>query len=348
MGDTRAYFNTSYHDGDGITCRASQRGVFMRNYVESPRGSGLAVWHADEPYPAVDNVFAHNLVRQSDPSLHMQTEHPNFFDYNVYWPRKGSRLADGEEKNGKTPVYKDLDALRKATGHELHGEVRDAQPEDVGLGTVTFRVADAKNPDEVLSMIGNGGCEFEDPAGVNMLPYFWRAGTGDGAEHVFMYSIYCGTGHSGCLRVRRRRRHGAHCKTTRRTPSRKSSPTADCDTWRSSAASRPRCARRPGFLESQPAGPAGRHLRHLLLCPRQGPQAQGGTALAAFVEWSDATGQHVRAAGTGCREDLQGHLRLDEDALPGEGARRCPPHEAIPRRQADHRHADAGRHHDQG
>jgi len=76
----------------------------------------------------------------------MQTEHPNFFDYNVYWPRKGSRLADGEEKNGKTPVYKDLDALRKATGHEMHGEVRDAQPEDVGLGTVTFRVADAKNP----------------------------------------------------------------------------------------------------------------------------------------------------------------------------------------------------------
>ena len=98
MGDTRAYFNTSYHDGGGITCRASQRGVFMRNYVESPRGSGLAVWHADEPYPAVDNVFAHNLVRQSETSLHMQTEHPNFFDYNVYWPRKGSRLADGEDE----------------------------------------------------------------------------------------------------------------------------------------------------------------------------------------------------------------------------------------------------------
>jgi len=25
---------------------------------------------------------------------------------------------------------------------------------------------------------------------VNMLPYFWRAGSGDGAEHVFKYSIY--------------------------------------------------------------------------------------------------------------------------------------------------------------
>jgi hypothetical protein len=58
--------------------------------------------------------------------------------------------------------------------------------------SVTFRVAEAKGPSEVLTMIGNGGCEFEDPSGVNLLPYFWRAGTGDGAEHVFLYAAYCG------------------------------------------------------------------------------------------------------------------------------------------------------------
>ena len=190
-------------------------------------------------------------------------------------------------------MYKDLDALRKATGHEMHGEVRDAQPEDVGLGTVTFRVADARNPDEVLSMIGNGGCEFEDPAGVNMLPYFWRAGTGDGAEHVFMYSIYYGLGvldayafpgAGGTVRLQNdspdpkqeKLAHGGqrYLEIIGRNPA-EMCP-AGLGFWSPSLPVRPGDTFDIAF-----------HVRGKDLKP------QGGTALAAFVEWSDASGQHV-------------------------------------------------------
>lgn len=69
MGDTRAYFNTSYRDGGGITCRQSQRGVFMRNLVLESRGSGLAVWAGPAPYSTTDHVFAHNLVRDCNPAI---------------------------------------------------------------------------------------------------------------------------------------------------------------------------------------------------------------------------------------------------------------------------------------
>jgi len=188
MGDTRAYFNTSYRNGHGITCRASQRGVFMYNYVQSCRSSGLAVWQAPEPYPTVDQVFAHNLVRDCDPLLRLQTEQPQFLDYNLYWPREGGGFADGEN-NAR---YATLEELQQATGHERHGEVRDVQPEAVGLGLVTFRVPDARDPDEVLMMVGNNGCELEDPAGINLLPYFWRPGTGDGQRRTFLYAAYTG------------------------------------------------------------------------------------------------------------------------------------------------------------
>lgn len=188
MADTRAYFNTSLQDGHGITCRASQRGVFMHNVVQSPRSSGLSIWDAVEPYRTIDNVFAHNLVRDADLSLRLGIEQPEFADYNTYWPRAGKPFGDGEKQR----PFKTIEELRAATGHELHGEVRDAQPADLGLAPVTFHVPDAHEPGEVLSMVGNGGCEWYDPAGVNILPYFWRAGTGDGAEHVFVYSAYTG------------------------------------------------------------------------------------------------------------------------------------------------------------
>ncbi len=188
MSDTRAYFNTSYRDGHGITCRASQRGVFMHNYVQSSRSSGLAIWQAEPPFTTTDNVFAHNLVRDCGPSLRLQTEQPELCDYNTYQPREGAPFADGE----KGRALKTIDDVRAQTGHELHGEVRDAQPEDVGLETVTFRVPDAKDPNEALMMIGNAGCEFVNPHGVDLLPYFWRASTGDGADHTFLYSAYTG------------------------------------------------------------------------------------------------------------------------------------------------------------
>jgi hypothetical protein len=192
MGDTRAYFNTSYRDRGGITCRQSQRGVFMRNLVIESRGSGFALWEGAAPYSTTDHVFAHNLVRDCNPAIWLAIEHPNFADYNTYWPGKNAPIAWGEAPKGERPLqYKDLADWVKPTGHDLHSQVKDAQPADVGLDTVTFRVDDAKDPKQVLMMVGNGGCEYEDPAGQNILPYFWRAGSGDGAEHKFPYAAYC-------------------------------------------------------------------------------------------------------------------------------------------------------------
>ena len=198
MGDTRAYFNTSYRNGHGITCRQSQRGVFMRNLVLESRGSGLAVWNGEPPYSTTDHVFAHNLVRDCNPSIWFAIEQPNFADYNTYWPRKDSPLALGEAaQDGMTPLYMHLAEWTKATGHDRHSKVLDARPADVGLDTVTFRVADAKDPSQVLMMVGNGGFEFEDPVGQNILPYFWRPGSGDGVEHKFPYAAECGL-EGGC------------------------------------------------------------------------------------------------------------------------------------------------------
>jgi hypothetical protein len=314
MGDTQAYFNTSYQDGHGITCRQSQRGLYMRNYIQSPRSSGLAVWGGGEPYPTVDHVFAHNLVRDASPCLRLQIEHPNFSDYNTYWPREGARLADGEQGR----AFANLEELQAATGHELHGEVRDAQPAEVGLGLVTFRVPDAKDPDERLMMIGNLGCEFEDPAGLNLLPYFWRAATGDGVERQFVYAAYTGLpggvdtfaygGAGGTLTLRGDPQiaHGGN-----------------------------RCLEVNGFEPSR-IPPEGLGFRTPSLPARPGDsievsfwvsgkdlEPQGDTALSAFAEFTDATGQHrSRADATGGAvlrgspewQPLTGQVRVPEGA----------------------------------
>lgn len=186
MGDTSAYYNSSWRDGHGITCRQSQRGLFLHNVIESARSSGLAVWAGGAPYPTINHVFAHNLVRDCSPALRLQIEHPNFADYNIYGPLEGRLFADGER--GRR--FETMEQLREETGHELHGEIRDVQPEELGLGRVTFRVPDATDPSEVLGMVGNLGAEFEDPHGVNLLPYFWRPATADGAEHTWTYAAY--------------------------------------------------------------------------------------------------------------------------------------------------------------
>jgi hypothetical protein len=165
----------------------------MRNLILESRGSGIAVWVGAAPYSTSDNVFAHNLLRDCDPAIWLAIEQPNFADYNTYWPGKSGVLAWGEAPGGvRPPQYKQLADWVKATGHDFHSQVKDAQPADVGLDTVTFRVTDAKDPKQVLMMVGNGGCEYEDPAGQSFLPYFWRAGTGDGVEHKFPYAAYCG------------------------------------------------------------------------------------------------------------------------------------------------------------
>ena len=187
---------------------------------------------------------------------------------------------------------------------------------------MTFRVADAKNPDEVLSMIGNGGCEFEDPAGVNMLPYFWRAGAGDGAEHVFMYAIYCGIegglegfafpGAGGTVALQNYSWDPKHEKLAdgglRYLEIVGRNPAEMCPTglgfWSPSLPVRPGDTFDISF-----------HVRGKDLKP------QGGTALAAFVEWSDATGQHVR------RQELAAE-KIFKDTfgwMKRLARRRCPP-----------------------
>ncbi|MBI2299398.1 MAG: right-handed parallel beta-helix repeat-containing protein [Armatimonadetes bacterium] len=285
MGDTRAYFNASYRDGHGITCRQSQRGVFMHNYVESARTSGLAVWGAPPTYPTADHVFAHNLVRNCEPSLRLQIEQPQYFDYNHYQPKPGALFADGE-KGRKLAT---LDDVRRETGHELHGVVRDKiEPADAGLDLVTFRVPEAADPTEVLGMVGNGGCEYEDPCGVNLLPYFWRAGTGDGAEHTFLYAAYCGLpggcegfaypgcGGTVCLSTDPKLAHsGVRCLELKGIDAARLPP-AGLGFWS------PRLPCRPGDTFDVSFWARGQALR-----------PANGSAVAAFALFTDALGGHA-------------------------------------------------------
>jgi len=297
MGDTRAYFNTSYRNGHGITCRQSQRGVFMRNLVLESRGSGLAVWAGDAPYSTTDHVFAHNLVRECSPVISFQVEHPNFADYNTYWPRVDGQLAEGQAgSGGKAPLYEKLADWVKATGHDAHSQVQDAQPEDVGLDTVTFRVADAKDPSQALMMVGNGGCEYEDPAGQNLLPYFWRPGSGDARDHRFCYAAYCGL-EGGCEAMG----YGG------------AGATVSLQSDSQSDAKQPKLAHRGlrcikidgqkpqdickdglGFWSPSLPARAGDTLDIGYFLRGKDLKPAGTTAVAAFVEFTDATGQHRR------------------------------------------------------
>ena len=197
MTDSHAYYNTCLHNAAGITCRASQRGIYMHNLVVGGH-AGLSVWNSKGGTPTVNHVFAHNLVRDALLSLHIQ-QSPQFVDHNVYWPPPGRDLAGISAHKCRT-----LADVRRVSGYESGGEVVNEAPEDMGLGTVTFRVADRKDPGEVLMMIGNNGCELRDPIDNNDLPYFWRPGTGDGHERVFRFWPYTGLkpareAHSGVM-----------------------------------------------------------------------------------------------------------------------------------------------------
>ena len=296
MGDTRAYFNTSYRNGHGITCRQSQRGVFMRNLVLESRGSGLAVWSGVAPYATTDHVFAHNLVRDCSPSISFGIEQPNFADYNTYWPRKDSPVALGEAaQDGKTPQYKSLAEWTKATGHDRHSEVRDARPEDVGLDTVTFRAGDAKDPSQVLMMVGNGGFEFEDPVGQNILPYFWRPGSGDGAEHKFPHAAYCGL-EGGCDA----QAYGgagatvAHLLDTNDPKQPKLAHSGLRCVKIEGQKPELMCKQGLGFWSPSLPTRSG-DTYDISFCVRgKDLKPAAGNPLAAFVEFSDATGQHRR------------------------------------------------------
>ncbi|MBT5612986.1 MAG: hypothetical protein HN742_34810 [Lentisphaerae bacterium] len=185
MTDSHAFYNTCQNNTRGITCRASQRGTYMHNLVIGGH-AGLSVWNSKGGLPTVNHVFAHNLVRDALIPLHIQ-QSPQFIDHNVYWPRPDHDLASiGAHK------CRSLDDVRRVSGYESNGEVANEAPEDMGLGTITFRAADRKNSDEVLMMIGNNGCELLDPVDNSGLPYFWRPGTGDGEEHMFRFWAYTG------------------------------------------------------------------------------------------------------------------------------------------------------------
>ena len=185
MTDSHAYYNACLNNARGITCRASQRGVFMHNLVVGGH-AGLSVWNSTGGMPTVNHTFAHNLVRDSLMSLHIQ-QTPQFIDHNVYWPPPERDLAGIGAHKCRT-----LSDVRRVSGYETGGEVANEAPEDMGLSTVTFRVAEREDPDEILMMVGNNGCELRDPVDNNDLPYFWRPGTGDGQEHTFRFWPYTG------------------------------------------------------------------------------------------------------------------------------------------------------------
>jgi len=186
-------------------------------------------------------------------------------------------------------VFRTLADLQTNGAHELHGAVRDATPADVGLGLTTFRVADAKDPSELLTMIGNAGCEFEDPAHVNLLPYFWRPGTGDRAERTFVYAAYTGLpggvdtfaypGAGGTVTLRGDTNivhAGYRCLEVNGIDTNRI-PAEGLGFWS------PILPARPGDVMQVSLWVRGKDLK---------PMA--GSALEAFVEFSNATGQQRR------------------------------------------------------
>jgi hypothetical protein len=302
MDDTRAYFNTSFRNDVGIVCRASQRGVFMRNVILESPGFGLAIRSAPAPYSTTDNVFAHNLVRGCAPSIYMSTEQPNFADYNTYWPVGGGRVAEGEA--GKP--YNGLSDWVRATGHDIHSSVRDAQPADVGLDTVTFRVAAAKDPAQQLMMVGNGGCEYEDPADQTFLPYFWRPGTGDGAAHVFVYAGY--TGLEGGVDSFAFRGSGATLAFGMDTDPKQPKFAHGGLRYLKLNGQRPAemCPDGLGYWSpSLPCRPG--DVYDVSFYTRgDSLKPSGATALAAFAEFTDATGQHRQRQNLAPAQPLSG------------------------------------------
>ena len=295
MTDTRAYFNSFYRNGHGISCRQSQGGVFMRNLVQESVGSGLAVWAGDAPYSTTDNLFTHNLVRDCNPAIMLQIEQPNFCDYNTYWPKKGGDLAKGQP-HGSNPgaSYMQLADWVNATGHDAHSTVRDAQPADVGLDTLTFRVADAKDPNQILMMIGNGGFEYADPISQSMLPYFWRAGTGDDVAHKFVYPVYAGLkggadtfafgGAGGTLYLQMDPVGAPNQSKVAHTGLR----CIKIDGQKPAEV----CLQGLGFWSPSLPARAGDTFDVSYFVKGQNLKPTGATAIAAFAEFTNATGQH--------------------------------------------------------
>ena len=145
-------------------------------------------------------------------------------------------------------------------------------------------------------MVGNGGFEFEDPIRQNILPYFWRPGSGDGAGSTNSFTppiaawrvdatrnSYGGAGatgwpppdsvpaqsgqlaHSGLRCVRIEGQNRSLCASKGWASWSPSLPTRSGDTYNVSS-----------YVCGKDLKPA------------------AGNPLAAFVEFSDATGRHRR------------------------------------------------------
>ena len=171
----------------------------------------------------------------------------------------------------------------------------NAQPEDIGLDLVTFRTDAAKEPAvQELMMVGNGGFEFEDwGVGHNILPYFWRPGGGNGAEHKFPYAAYCGL-EGGCDAVAYGGAGGtvAHLMDSKDPTQPKLAHGGLRCVKIDGQKPEQMCKEGLGFWSpSLPARPGDTydisyHVRGRELNP------SAGQAVAAFAEFSDATGQH--------------------------------------------------------
>ena len=162
---------------------------------------------------------------------------------------------------------------------------------------MTFRVGDAKDPSQVLTMVGNGGFEFEDPVGQNILPYFWRPGSGDGVEHKFPYAAYCGL-EGGCDALAYGGAGGTVALLLDSNDPKQPKLAHGGLRCVQIDGQKPEqmCKEGLGFWSPSLPARAGDaydvsfHVRGKDLNPA------AGSAVAAFVEFSDATGQHRRRA----------------------------------------------------
>ena len=142
-------------------------------------------------------------------------------------------------------------------------------------------------------MVGNGGFEFEDPVGQNILPYFWRPGSGDGAEHKFPYAAYCGL-EGGCEAVAYGGAGGtvAHLIDAKDPTQPKFAHGGLRCVKIDGQKPEQMCKEGLGFWSpSLPARPSDTYdISYHVRGQEVNPSA--GKAVAAFAEFSDATGQH--------------------------------------------------------
>jgi len=169
--DTRILYNALVENGShehpwsgyGVMISGANRclvayNLCLRN-VHFGLGTGLTrSW----PTPK-DSVFLHNLVKDNAYALYFEGASPltgpmlhNLLtlsvDRNIYSIPPGGSFCKFEGN----PDITTLDDFRKLTGMDQNSRIDDAATmEDLGLGTVSFRIPDCDHPEEPVLMVAN-------------------------------------------------------------------------------------------------------------------------------------------------------------------------------------------------